>query len=103
MASATPKRWRWVLGGGAVLRLQELHAQGLSLRAIARHTGYDRKTIRKWLKVGGIPHYRPRPCSDTLVVGGGQHQHETLMWRSALPAPVLNRRPLAVLSFSAAS
>ena len=67
-----------MLGGGAVLRLQELHAQGLSLRAIARRTGYDRKTIRKWLKVGGIPHYRPRPPQPSKLDAFKPYLHERL-------------------------
>jgi len=66
-----------VLGGGAVLRLQELYAQGLSLRAIARRTGYDRKTIRKWLKQGGVPrpvpHRRGGPRCCPLFVWFGTH------------------------------
>jgi transposase len=38
------------------------HRQGLSLSAIARQTGLDRKTIRRYVKRGlEPPAYQPRP------------------------------------------
>jgi len=38
-----------------------MHFQGLSIREIARQTGHDRKTIRKYLHADEIPKYGPRP------------------------------------------
>ncbi len=38
----------------------DLHRQGLSVTAIARHTGRDPKTIRKYIERGlGLPAYGP--------------------------------------------
>ena len=42
-------------------QIHELKRQGLSIQAISRLTGYDRKTIRKYLATGGQPRYGPRP------------------------------------------
>ncbi len=42
--------------------IAELKRQGLSIQAINALTGFDRKTVRKYLlKPDGIPAYRPRP------------------------------------------
>jgi transposase len=50
-----------VLRGKDVQDLQELKRQGLSIRAISRLTGYDRKTIRKYLiHRDAVPVYGPR-------------------------------------------
>lgn len=35
--------------------IRELHAQGLSITAISDKTGYDRKTVRKYLNLITIP------------------------------------------------
>jgi transposase len=41
--------------------IQELKRQGLSLRAISALTGFDRKTVRKYLaQAAGTPRYGPR-------------------------------------------
>lgn len=43
-------------------RLQELQREGLSISAISALTGFDRKTIRKYLaQPAAVPRYRPRP------------------------------------------
>ena len=42
--------------------ITELKRQGLTIQAISALTGFDRKTIRKYLlKPDGVPAYRPRP------------------------------------------
>lgn len=41
--------------------IQDLHAKGFSIRAIARMTGHDRKTIRKYINAQQAPRYKPRP------------------------------------------
>jgi transposase len=41
--------------------IEELKRQGLSIRAISRLTGFDRKTITKHLEAPGIPTYAARP------------------------------------------
>jgi transposase len=43
-----------------VIRLHELQASGKSIREITRETGYSRNTIRKYLRVDGIPEPRSR-------------------------------------------
>ena len=46
----------------------ELHRQGLPVSAIARRTGVDRKTVRKYIKAGlEPPHYGPRRPRPTLL------------------------------------
>jgi len=50
-----------VLRGKDVQDIEELKRQGLSVRAIGRLTGYDRKTIRKYLiEPDRVPVYGPR-------------------------------------------
>lgn len=41
--------------------IKELHAKGFSIRAIARMTGHDRKTVRKYINAQTCPRYKPRP------------------------------------------
>lgn len=46
----------------------DLHRQGLSVSAIARRTGLDRKTVRKYVERGlEPPVYGPRPARGTLL------------------------------------
>ena len=54
--------------GKDVQEIEELKKQGLSLRAISAVTGYDRKTIRRYLlSDGAVPVYGPRrPASSKL-------------------------------------
>jgi transposase len=47
--------------------IEELKRQGLSIRAISRLTGMDRKTITKYLQAPGIPHYAPRPAEASKL------------------------------------
>jgi len=50
------------LRGRDVQEIEELKRQGLSIQAISRLTGYDRKTIRQYLiRPDGVPMYGPRP------------------------------------------
>ena len=43
------------------VHIRHLHAQGLSIRAIARETGFSRNTIRTHLWDPSRPRYGPRP------------------------------------------
>src|SRR5262249_5426034 len=46
---------------GELMMILELHRQGLSITAIARRTGRDPKTVRKYIERGiEAPVYRPR-------------------------------------------
>src|SRR5580692_5747704 len=50
-----------MLRGRDVQEIEELKRQGLSIRAISRLTGYDRKTIGRYLiQPEGVPVYGPR-------------------------------------------
>ena len=51
-----------------VFMLHELHAQGVSISAIARQTGLDRKTVRRHLAAGiQPPVYGPRAPQGSLL------------------------------------
>ena len=53
---------------GDVVMILDLHRQGLSLSAIARRTGLDRKTVRTWIKRGlEPPVYTPRPPKEPVM------------------------------------
>lgn len=57
-----------MLRGGEVHHIQELKRQGLSLSAIASLTGYDRKTIRKYLAPEEpVPIYGPRAPRESKL------------------------------------
>jgi len=57
-----------VLRGKDVQELEELKRQGLSIRAISRLTGYDRKTVRKYLlQPEARPVYGPRPAPPSKL------------------------------------
>ena len=47
---------------GELMMILELHRQGLTVSAIARQLGIDRKTVRKYIARGlEPPTYGPRP------------------------------------------
>jgi transposase len=47
---------------GELMMILELHRQGLSITHIARRTGRDPKTVRKYIERGiEVPVYGPRP------------------------------------------
>ena len=47
------RRFRDLLRGKDVQELKELQRQGMSIQAISKLTGWDRKTIRKYMQGGG--------------------------------------------------
>jgi len=50
-----------VVNLGEVMMILELHRQGLTVSAIARQTGLDRKTVRRYIAAGvEMPQYGPR-------------------------------------------
>src|SRR4029079_14937224 len=64
---------RWV-GSASVIKLGEvvmildLHRQGVSISAIARQSGLDRKTVRRYIERGlEPPSYGPRAPRPTLL------------------------------------
>ena len=53
---------------GEVVMILDLHCQGLPVSAVARRTGIDRKTVRKYVQAGlKPPHYDPRRPRPTLL------------------------------------
>jgi transposase len=57
-----------VIGLGEVVMIIDLHRQGVSVSAIARHTGLDRKTVRRYIDRGlEPPAYGPRKARTTLL------------------------------------
>lgn len=57
-----------MLRGRDVQDIEELKRQGLSIRAISGLTGYDRKTIRKYLiQPESAPAYGPRPAAPSKL------------------------------------
>ncbi|HEY8347352.1 MAG TPA: IS21 family transposase, partial [Symbiobacteriaceae bacterium] len=50
-----------MVGAEEMFCIKELHAKGFSIRAIARMTGHDRKTVRKYINAQCCPRYKPRP------------------------------------------
>lgn len=51
---------------GELVMILDLHRQGLSVSAIARRTGLDRKTVRRYVERGlEPPAYKPRPPRAT--------------------------------------
>ena len=56
---------------GELMMILELHRQGVSITAIARRTGRDPKTIRKYIERGiEAPAYGPRSRGAAEQVGG---------------------------------
>ena len=57
----------------------DLHREGLSVSAIARRTGLDRKTIRKYIEQGlKAPVYGPRKLKQTVIAGHERYLRERL-------------------------
>ncbi len=57
-----------MLRGRDVDEIKELKREGLSIRAISRLTGYDRKTISRFLLApAGRPVYGPRPAPSSKL------------------------------------
>jgi len=48
-----------MLRSETVIRLHELQASGKPIREIMRETGHSRNSIRKYLRVAGIPEPNP--------------------------------------------
>lgn len=53
---------------GELMMILDLHRQGLSVSAIARQTGIDRKTVRKYIERGmEAPAYGPLRPRQTVI------------------------------------
>jgi transposase len=64
---------------GEVVMITDLHRQGVSVSAIARQTGFDRKTVRRYIERGLEPPARAgreRRCwARSLVSRLGRPRH----------------------------
>lgn len=57
-----------VKGLREIVLIHDLRRQGLSISAIARKVGSDRKTVRKYLEQGlEVPSYGPRPLQGSFL------------------------------------
>jgi transposase len=57
-----------LLRGRDVQELRELQRQGMSIQAISELTGWDRKTIRKYMQAAGVvPEYGPRSAQPSKL------------------------------------
>ena len=70
----------------------DLHRQGLSVSAIARQVGVDRKTVRTYIAKGlEPPAYKKRPPAPSLVDGFEPYLRERIAAYPALTAQRLFR------------
>lgn len=70
----------------------DLHRQGLSLCAIARQTGLDRKTVRRYIQRGlEPPAYRPRPSRTGKITAFQVYLSERVAAYPELTASRLHR------------
>ncbi|HUV36632.1 MAG TPA: IS21 family transposase [Patescibacteria group bacterium] len=57
-----------MLEHGEIFMIHELHREGLSIRAIARRTGFNRRTVTKYLRRGlDSPAYGPRSPRGSVL------------------------------------
>jgi transposase len=57
-----------LIGLGEIVLIHDLKRQGLGVSAIARQTGLDRKTVRKYLTRGlEAPEYKARPPRARII------------------------------------
>src|SRR5580700_1488635 len=67
-AYSVRRRFRDLLRGRDVQELKELQRQGMSIQAISKLTGWDRKTIRKYMQTAGLaPEYGPRSAPPSKL------------------------------------
>lgn len=55
-----------MLRSGEILDIREMYEQGISISEIARRTGRDRKTVRKWIQTQGLPKPKKRKVPSIL-------------------------------------
>src|SRR5215472_3545759 len=68
-----------LVGLGEIVMILELHRQGVSVSAIARQVGLDRKTVHKYIERGlEPPMYGPRPARASKVAPFSRYLRERL-------------------------
>jgi hypothetical protein len=76
-ADAVTERWRWreATRRAGIAQVHTLRRQGWSLRAIARHTGFNRRTVTAWLRhEGPVPALVDDPSFRPHHLGSASHQ-----------------------------
>jgi transposase len=84
-----------MLRGGDVNEITELRRQGLSVTQIGTLTGFDRKTIRKYLDDPQRPRYGPRPERGSQLEPFTTYLHERLsagVWNAVVLLAELKAR-----------
>jgi len=77
---------------GDVMMIVDLHRKGLTVSAIARQTGFDRKTVRKYIALGlSAPVYGPRAPRPRLLDPFTSYLGERLKAHPGLTATRLMR------------
>nr|WP_210267052.1 IS21 family transposase [Methylocystis silviterrae] len=70
---------RAVIKLGEIVMILELHRQGISVSAIARQLGIDRKTVRKHIAAGlTAPNYKARPPRERAIASFEPYLQERL-------------------------
>ena len=81
-----------MIGLGETVVIHDLKREGLSISDIARRTGLDRKTVRKYLDKGlETPVYGPRTPTERLAEPFGDYLHGRLNAFPGLSARRLHR------------
>ena len=66
-----------MVGVGEIVMILELHRQGVSVSAIAREVGLDRKTVHKYIERGlEPPMYGPRPPRTSKIAPFSRYLRE---------------------------
>ena len=86
-----------MLGGTAVREIIELHAQGRSIRQIAKLTGQSRNSVRKYLRNPGLPVARARPKRGSAL--GPYTAHLQARLQAGVDNAVVLLREIRVLGY----
>src|SRR6201996_9822953 len=88
---------RVVVRLGEIVMILELHRQGVSVSAIARRVGLDRKTVRRYIAQGlEPPTYGPRPPRMSQL-----QKFEPYLRQRLAVVPQLSGRRIASCAISA--
>src|ERR1700733_11054882 len=94
------RRFRNLLRGRDVQELKELQRQGMSIQAISKLTGWDRKTIRKYMQAAGLaPEYGPRSVPPSKLDAYKPYLEERLragVWNARVLLRELRERIVSV-------
>ena len=75
--------------------IHSLRRQGLSITKISQMTGFNRRTVRKYLAQPGLPHYGSRPCLPSKLDPFKPYLHQRLqagVWNAVVLLRELKER-----------